>query len=941
VTDRPSRLVIVESPAKAKTIAGYLGDGWHVEASVGHVRDLVEKASEIPATLSAADKARFKDPLGVDVQAGYEPLYRVDARSKPTITKIRQALKAADELYLATDEDREGEAIAWHLLQILKPKVPVRRMVFHEITPEAIARAVDETRDLNLELVEAQETRRIVDRLYGYPVSQVLWRKMTTGLSAGRVQSVATRLLVDRERARIAFRAASYWDLQATLDTERETDDPRTFGARLVSVDRRPVATGKDFDALGQLRSEAADGPVVLDEATVAGMVAALPAAPTVVATVRERPYRSSPKAPFRTTTLQQEASRKLGFTSSRTMQVAQGLYQEGYITYMRTDSTTLSDVAVTAARRQVETLYGREFLPSRPRTYASKVKNAQEAHEAIRPAGDSFRTPAETGLTSDAFRLYELIWKRTVASQMADAVGEAVTVLSEATLPDGQVLGLTASGLVITFPGYRRAYVEGLDDPEAELDAAERPLPAMTVGQPLRVRSATPDGHETKPPPRFTEATLIAELERLEIGRPSTYATIITKVLRSYAEKRGSAIVPSWVAFAVTRLLEEHFPSLVDYAFTAKMEDRLDEIASGRDDRVRALDDFWAGEGDYPGLARLLADAVPAIDARAVSTFPIAEADGSESGLAVRVGRFGPSVEAADGARADLPPGLAPDELTADVARDLLARKAEGDRVLGTHPETGLPIEVKVGRYGPYVQEMLPPDAPPKTKPRTSSLLSTMTPTEVTLEDALRLLSLPRTVGTAPDGEEIVALNGRFGPYLRKGEDSRSLETEEAMFTVGLEEALALFAQPRQRRGARGASAGIPLGDDPETGAPIQRKDGRFGPYVTDGTTNVTIPRGTDPESVTLELAAQLLSAKRAAGPAPARRGAAKKPAAKKSAGKKPAAKKTAAKKPAAKTTAAKQPAAKKPTATKPAATTATDPSTAAPALPAPSPTP
>ena len=856
MADSQNRLVIVESPAKAKTIAGFLGRGWTVESSYGHVRDLPAGAKEIPA----AKKERFSNPIGVDVEGGFVPLYRVSADARPRIKKLKEALAAADELYLATDEDREGESIAWHLREELKPKVPVRRMVFHEITREAIQRALQDVRDIDEDLVEAQETRRILDRLYGYPVSEVLWRKVARGLSAGRVQSVATRLLVQRERERIAFHTASYFDVVASLLTREAS--PEGFDARLVAVDGQKVATGKDFTSRGELKE--GSRVRVLDEVAARGLATALrDGADVSVRSVEAKPYRRKPSAPFRTTTLQQDASRKLGYTATRTMQVAQRLYEGGYITYMRTDSTTLSDSALSAARAQVRALYGEDYLEPEPRIYRSKVKNAQEAHEAIRPAGEAFRTPAETGLTGDDFRLYELVWMRTVASQMRDALGRTVSVLMDASLPAGaanQGATLSASGRVITFPGFMKAYVEGRDEPETDAESGERRLPSLEEGQALDVAEARPDGHETKPPPRYTEATLVRELEDREIGRPSTYASIIRTVLdRGYAYKRGTALVPSWVAFATTRLLEEHFTALVDYDFTARMEDELDEVAGGRTARADVLSEFWSGGDDFPGLNPLVS-ALPDIDARRISTFPLD--GGTESGgVDVRVGRYGTYVQDPDGGRGDVPDDLPPDELTVEKARELISTKASGDRQLGTHPGSGLPIEVKVGRYGPYVSEVLGEDAPKKAKPKRASLFSSMDPATVTLDEAVVLLSLPRVVGHK-DGVEITAQNGRFGPYIKAGTETRSLPDEDSLLTLSEEEALALLAQPKQR--GRRAASGRELGADPATGATVQVRSGRYGPYVSDGKTNATIPKAENQEEITIERAAELLAAKR-----------------------------------------------------------------------------
>ncbi|WP_055472736.1 type I DNA topoisomerase [Streptomyces pathocidini] len=928
------RLVIVESPAKAKTIKGYLGPGYVVEASVGHIRDLPNGAAEVPAKYKGEPWAR----LGVNVDQDFEPIYVVNADKKSQVSKLKELLAESDELLLATDEDREGEAIAWHLQEVLKPKVPVRRMVFHEITKSAIQDAVNNPRDLNQRLVDAQETRRILDRLYGYEVSPVLWKKVMPRLSAGRVQSVATRLVVERERERIAFRSAEYWDLTGTFATGRAGDasDPGTFTARLNTVDGRRVAQGRDFGANGQLK----EGSQVLhlDEANARALAAALQDTAFSVRSVESKPYRRSPYAPFRTTTLQQEASRKLGFGAKATMQVAQKLYENGFITYMRTDSTTLSDTAVAAARAQVTQLYGADYLPDKPRIYAGKVKNAQEAHEAIRPSGDRFRTPAETGLTGDQFRLYELIWKRTVASQMKDAVGQSVTVKVGGSSSDGRDAEFTASGKIITFHGFMKAYVEGADDPNAELDDRERRLPQVGEGDPLTAEEITADGHATKPPARYTEASLVKELEEREIGRPSTYASIIGTILdRGYVFKKGTALVPSFLSFAVVGLLEKHFGRLVDYDFTARMEDDLDRIARGEAQAVPWLRRFYFGsdeaaagtaaeagngDGDHLGGLKELVTDLGAIDAREVSSFPVGD------GIVLRVGRYGPYVEAPSetegepGRRADVPDDLPPDELTAELAKELLD-KPSGERPLGTDPETGRPIVAKDGRYGPYVTEILPEDTP-KTgknavKPRTASLFKTMSLDTVTLEDALRLMSLPRVVGADPEGVEITAQNGRYGPYLKKGTDSRSLESEDQLFSITLDEALAIYAQPKQRGRAAAKPPLKELGTDPVSERPVVVKDGRFGPYVTDGETNATLRRDDDVETITPERGYELLAEKRAKGPAkktaakkaPAKKAPAKKAVAKKAPAKKAAAKKTTAKKTASATAAAKKTAA------------------------------
>ncbi|MFF5450423.1 type I DNA topoisomerase [Streptomyces sp. NPDC012950] len=924
------RLVIVESPAKAKTIKGYLGPGYVVEASVGHIRDLPSGAAEVPEKYTGEVRR-----LGVDVEHDFQPVYVVNADKKAQVRKLKELLAESDELYLATDEDREGEAIAWHLQEVLKPKVPVHRMVFHEITKDAIREAVANPRELNQRMVDAQETRRILDRLYGYEVSPVLWKKVMPKLSAGRVQSVATRLVVERERERIAFRSAEYWDLTGTFSTGRKGDasDPSSLVARLATVDGRRVAQGRDFGPDGQLKTA---NVLHLDERNARTLAAALADTAFSVRSVESKPYRRSPYAPFRTTTLQQEASRKLGFGAKATMQVAQKLYENGFITYMRTDSTTLSDTAVSAARAQVTHLYGADYLPEKPRVYAGKVKNAQEAHEAIRPSGDRFRTPAETGLTGDQFKLYELIWKRTVASQMKDATGNSVTVKIGGRASDGRDAEFSASGKTITFHGFMKAYVEGADDPNAELDDRERRLPQVAEGDALSAEEITADGHATKPPARYTEASLVKELEEREIGRPSTYASIIGTILdRGYVFKKGTALVPSFLSFAVVNLLEKHFGRLVDYDFTARMEDDLDRIARGEAQAVPWLKRFYFGEGATPGvggaadagngdgdhlggLKELVTD-LGAIDAREISSFPVG------NGVVLRVGRYGPYVERgekdAEGhQRADVPEDLAPDELTVELAEELLA-KPSGDFELGTDPVSGHQIVAKDGRYGPYVTEILP-EGTPKTgknavKPRTASLFKTMSLDTVTLDDALKLMSLPRVVGADAEGVEITAQNGRYGPYLKKGTDSRSLTDEEQLFTITLDEALAIYAQPKQRGRAAAKPPLKELGTDPVSEKPVVVKDGRFGPYVTDGETNATLRTGDSVETITPERGYELLAEKRAKGPAKktAKKAPAKKAPAKKTAAKKATA--STAKKTAAKTTAAK----KTTTATKTAA--------------------
>jgi len=895
------KLVIVESPAKAKTIAGYLGSGYVVESSIGHIRDLPQSASDIPAAIKGQPWAR----LGVDVENQFTPYYVVSSDKKSHITKLKKLLKDASELYLATDEDREGEAIAWHLYDELKPKIPVKRMVFHEITPQAIRAAVESPRDIDQDLVNAQEARRILDRLYGYEVSPVLWKKVMSGLSAGRVQSVATRLVVNRERERMAFRIASYWDLEGTFDAGSKHDD-RMFPAKLHSVDGSRVARGSDFTAQGELKVSTGSttrGVVHLDRARAETLVAGLHDSEFEIRSVESKPYRRSPYAPFRTTTLQQEASRKLGYGASRTMSIAQRLYENGFITYMRTDSITLSESAVNAAREQVRELYGADYLPDKARTYQSKVKNAQEAHEAIRPAGENFRTPAQTGLSGDEFRLYELIWMRTVASQMKDAQGHTVSVRLGGVASTGEDCVFAASGRVITFHGFLKAYVEGSDEENAESDDRETRLPAVAEGDPVSAAAVKAAGHETKPPARYTEATLIRELEEREIGRPSTYASILGTILnRGYVYKKGTALVPAWLAFSVVRLLEEHFTRLVSYEFTARMEDVLDEIAAGRRERNTELAEFYFGTGDVEGLKQLVTE-LGDIDARELATFPVGD------GINLRVGRYGPYVEDPEGKRGNVPDDLPPDELTLDKAKELLENPAGQETELGKDPETGNVVVAKNGRFGPYVTETLPEDpstgsgqrAPKNKKARTSSLFKSMSLETITLEDALRLLTLPRVVGTDPEsGDEITAQNGRYGPYLKKGTDSRSIDDEEKLLTITLEEALAIYAQPKQR-GRAAANPGREIGDDPATGSKITVKSGRFGPYVTDGEYNATLRTGDDEATISLERAAELLAEKRAKGPAPKKKGAAKKGAkktAKKSTAKKGTTKKAAAKK-------------------------------------------
>ncbi len=990
------RLVIVESPTKARKIAGYLGANYVVESSRGHIRDLPRGAADVPAKYKGQPWAR----LGVNVEDNFEPLYVISADKKATVSELKSLLKTVDELYLATDGDREGEAIAWHLMETLKPKVPVKRMVFHEITEPAIQAAAQNPRELDIDLVDAQETRRILDRLYGYEVSPVLWKKVMPKLSAGRVQSVATRIIVDRERERMAFVSADYWDIAATLDAGADAA-PRTFSSRLLSVDGQRVAAGRDFGADGALRK--ADGVVVLDEARARALVAGLRDAALTVSSVEEKPYTRRPYAPFMTSTLQQEAGRKLRFTSDRTMRIAQRLYENGYITYMRTDSTTLSESAINAARAQARELYGDNYVHPSPRQYTRKVKNAQEAHEAIRPAGERFRTPGQvaSALNSDEFKLYELIWQRTVASQMADAKGTTMSVRITGSATGGEQVAFSSSGRTITFPGFLSAYVETVDEQVGgQADDEERRLPHLTEGQSLTAAQLSADGHSTNPPARYTEASLVKVLEDLGIGRPSTYASIIGTIQdRGYVVKKGSALVPSWVAFAVVGLLEGYFESLVDYDFTASLEDDLDQIAAGEANRTQWLTEFYFGD-DAPspagarrdvahagGLKKLVGVNLEEIDAREVNSIHLFD-DSDGRPVYVRVGRFGPYLERTVSApgvaepelqRANLPADMTPDELTLDVAEKLFATPQEG-RTLGVDPLSGNEIVVKEGRFGPYVTEVLPSaddgedvggedgggetapaltvppgptpldggeapipldggeapipldgDGVTKTavkaakktakkaakkagpKPRTGSLFKSMEVATVTLEDALRLLSLPRVVGVDPaTDEEITAQNGRYGPYLKKGTDSRSLATEEQLFEITLDEALRIYAEPKRRGRAAAAPPLRELGPDTVSEKPMVIKDGRFGPYVTDGETNASLRKGDEVASITPERAMELLADRRARGPAkktakkaPAKKSAAKKAPAKKAPAKKAPAKKSAAKKAPAKKTA------------------------------------
>ena len=911
------KLVIVESPAKVKSIAKYLGEGFDVDASVGHIRDLPQP-SELPTELKKTSVGKF----AVDLDNDFEPYYVVYPDKKKRVSELKAKLKDADELYLATDADREGEAIAWHLLQVLKPKVPVRRLAFTEITKEGIQRALENTRELDTDLVDAQETRRVLDRLYGYEISPVLWRKVARGLSAGRVQSVATRLVVERERERMAFISAGYWDIKGRFDN----GSGEAFNAKLSSVDGARVASGRDFDDRGQLKTSRS-ALTHLNEQQARSLVDNLAESSFAVSSVEDKPYTRRPAAPFTTSTLQQEASRKLRWSSRITMQVAQRLYENGYITYMRTDSVFLSNEAVRAARAQATELYGGDSIPERPRVYKAKSDAAQEAHEAIRPAGDMFRRPQDvrSALTKDENALYELIWKRTVASQMADAKGFTATIKLQGTASDSRVAEFSASGTVITFRGFLAAYEEGKDsNPEAEnTEQSEARLPQLKVGDDLNGSDLEALGHETTPPARYTEASIVAELEKREIGRPSTYAPTISTIMdRGYVTKRGGALVPSWIAFSVIRLLEEHFAKYVDYDFTARLEDDLDEIAKGERARTDWLNLFYFGKDQGDGLKHVVEN-LGDIDARAINSIAVTD------DIVLRVGKFGPYLERAlpadapegtDPQRANVPEELAPDELTAEKAEELFANSQVSERELGVDPETGRTIMAKDGRYGAYVTEIIPelteeeiaalpveyykngkpkpPKKPAKVKPRTGSLFKSMSIETVSLEEALQLLSLPRVVGADAEGEEITVQNGRFGPYLKKGSDSRSIESEEQIFTITLDEALAIYAQPKQR----GRRAAVPplaeFGADPTSEKNIVVKDGRFGPYITDGETNITVPRGLPIEELTREKAIELLAEKRARGPVKRKTSTAKKAPAKKA----PAKKTTTARKTAAK---------------------------------------
>lgn len=881
------KLVIVESPTKMRSIQGYLGDGYEVMSSVGHIRDLADK-KDIPADLKKTSVGKYS----IDIENDFTPLYVESDRGKKTVTELKRALKNADELLLATDEDREGEAIAWHLLETLKPKVPVKRMVFHEITKDAIQAAVKNTRELDHALVDAQETRRILDRLYGWDVSDVTRRKVGQGTSAGRVQSAATRMVVERERERMAFVSASYWDVDSTAVKGSDA-----FAIRLARLDGAPLARGTDFDDTGSLKKAV----VVLTEDQARELAAALEASGAAsVVSVEAKPGTRSPKPPFTTSTLQQEAGRKLSMSAKHAMGVAQRLYEKGYITYMRTDSTALSAQAVTAARTQAVALYGDKAVPANPRSYRNNAKNAQEAHEAIRPSGDTFRTPKEvtSGLDRDELRLYELIWKRTVASQMADAKYETTTVTIDADAA-GKTATFTASGTVYTFKGFLEAYEEGRDEKRSDNDRADdQSLPSLAVGDALKLTDVEPKGHATSPKPRYTEASLVKALEEHGIGRPSTFASIIDVILdRGYVSKRGQALVPSWLAFSIVRLLEEHFADLVDYDFTAALEDDLDSIARGEQNRAAWLREFYFGSKDHVGL-RNIVDNLGDIDAREINSTKIGDV------AVLRFGRYGPYLEVPGDdpetpRRINVPEDLAPDELTPEKARELIDAPVGGDRVLGQNPENGRDVVIKDGRFGPYLEEVLPEEEAPAEevkpkrgakkvvapKPKRASLFKSMSPETIDLETALKLLSLPREVGADPEsGTVITAQNGPYGPYIKKGTDSRSIASEDMIFDITLEQALEIYSQPKYAN--RAATSIKEFEADPVSGKPIRIKDGRFGAYVTDGTTNVTIPRGQTADDITFEVAVQMLAEKRAKGPAPkrtTRKPAARKPAAKK----------------------------------------------------------
>ena len=852
--------MIVESPAKARKIGGYLGDGYIVEASIGHIRDLPQRAADIPKEVKKFAWSRE----GVDIENGFAPLYVINPDKRAKVAELKELLKESDELILATDEDREGEAIAWHLMEILKPKVPVKRMVFNEITKEAILKAVNETRDIDERLVDAQETRRVLDRLFGYRLSPVLWKKVMPRISAGRVQSVATRLIVEKERERIAFITSSWWDLTAQTD--------QNFTARLISVDDKRLATTNDFDSNGSLKEKNALNILLLDQGSAEKLTTSLEGKKLRVKSIEDSPRTERPKPPFTTSTMQQDAGSRLGWGAQLTMRIAQSLYEGGFITYMRTDSVNLSQTAISAARSAAQSLYGKDHIPESPRFYEGKTKNAQEAHEAIRPAGDSFKTPGELApeLTRDQLALYDLIWKRTVASQMADAKKMQARVDFDVTTSDGIDCIFRANGSAITFPGFLAAY-EDVSDVKSDEDS-DRRLPPMKIGQDVVATKFLCEGHETKPPARYTEPTLVKKLEELGIGRPSTFASIIQTIQdRGYVVKRGRALVPTFLAFSVTGLLEQHFAKLVDYEFTASMEEDLDRIANGEEDRLNWLTKFFFGHDGQPGLQDLAAD-LGAIDAQQINTMKMGE------NIEIRVGRYGAYLQEGigdDRKFANIPEGLAPDELTLQKAIELLAAPS-GERELGVDPSSGLQVIAKSGRFGPYITEVFPEvvredgkkprkkkDAP---KPKTASLLSTMSLDTITIDDALRLLSLPRILGIdSQSGEEITVQNGRYGPYLKRGTDSRTLTSEDELFSINLDQAEDIYKQPKVRRRGVAKPPLKELGLDPETSKVIIIKDGRFGMYVTDGETNATLRRGDTVEAMTIERALELLAGRRA----------------------------------------------------------------------------
>ena len=862
------KLVIVESPAKARKIGGFLGDDYVVEASVGHIRDLPQRAADIPKEYKKIAWAKE----GVNIEEGFEPLYVINPDKKAKVSELKALMKDADELILATDEDREGEAIAWHLIEVLRPKIPIRRMVFHEITKEAIQKAANETRDLDYRLVDAQETRRVLDRLYGYRLSPVLWKKVMPRISAGRVQSVATRLIVERERERMAFISSKWWDLTAQCEAG--------FNARLLSLDGKRVAATNDFDANGGLKEKSVANILLLDEAGARELVQSLSGKSLTVKSTEESPRTERPKAPFTTSTMQQDAGSRLGWGAQLTMRVAQRLYENGYITYMRTDSVTLSQGAIESARSSAKSLYGADYIPAAPRVYEGKSKNAQEAHEAIRPAGETFRTPGELApeLSRDEFSLYDLIWKRTIASQMSDAKKMQMRVDFDVETKTGGAAIFRANGSVVTFPGFLAAYEEIVEDKSGDDESAEtdKRLPAMAVGDSIKVSDYICEGHETKPPARYTEPTLVKKLEELGIGRPSTFASIMSTIQdRGYVAKRGRALVPTFLAFSVTGLLEQHFGKLVDYEFTASMEEDLDRIANGEEDRITWLTKFFFGTEGNPGLEALAAD-LGAIDAQQINTMKMGE------DIEIRVGRYGAYIQKGigdDRKFANIPETMAPDELTLQVAIDLLAQPS-GERELGIHPETNLPLLAKSGRFGPYITEVFPEpemvvdkktgelkkprkkkDAP---KPKTASLLSTMTLDTITIDDALKLMSLPRILGDYED-VPITVQNGRYGPYMTHGTDSRTLTSEDQLFAITLDEAIELYKQPKVRRRGVAKPPLKDLGIDPASQKPVLVKDGRFGIYITDGETNATLRRGDNVEFLTLERGLELLAGRRA----------------------------------------------------------------------------